>query len=310
MNRQVRQITEAAMMIAIVGVALLFNQQTGMLFDVYIYWFIAFPLMIYTAKHGLKKGVLPFIGMVILVLLFANMFGWIFGISSLLIGLGYGYGVRQKWGSGKLMMYTISLSLLSYFLSTFVFASFLGYNIMDEVNLLVEGLNQLMVYIPFELPIAIGDFALMASIVGLVGVGLLEGFFIHMMATLILPRFKINVPKFPTVYEMQLPKGFGYFSIATFILYTIMNLNVIVWSAELKNVIMFLYMICFIVNVVYGATVVLFLLAIYNKRKWIIFGWLGMFIPILNNGYMLLGVLDTMTLLKREILKQGMIERG
>lgn len=303
MKTSVREITEGAMMLAIVGVALVINQQTGMIFDIYIYWFIAYPLMIFTAKYGIKKGLIPFVGMTIFVFLFGNMLGWILGVVSLVIGLGYGEGVRRKWGSGRLLLYVIGLTLVSYFVTTVLFANALGYNIATDLQVLMDMLESFFGTMAATLPVSLADLVMMIVSLVLVATALMEAFLLHMFAALTLPRFKISMAKFPTVFEMQLPKWMGQFSLISIFSLLFLNFDLIVLSPLVKNVIMFMFMAAFLVNVIYGATVVLFFLAITNRRKWILFGWLGIFVPIINFGYVFIGIIDSLTLLKQELFK-------
>ena len=51
MKQDTRRITEGAMMCAIVGVLLFVNRQLANAIELFMYWVLTFPILIYTARY-------------------------------------------------------------------------------------------------------------------------------------------------------------------------------------------------------------------------------------------------------------------
>lgn len=300
MGTNVKKITEASMMVALVGVALIINRQTGMVFEFILYWFMAFPILIYSAKYGLKSALLPLLGMLVVGFLFAAPQTIFYLGISLLIGIVYGEGVRKHWSNQKLMFYTMGVSLVSYFFTTVLFAGFFGYDLTSDLAMIHEFFSSLDI----ALPIATGDFILMLALLTTILTALMEGLVIHLFAMVLLKRLKIETQPMQNLFDLRLSKWFGYGSIAVVILQ--MTMNLFTMSNALKNGIMFLYMIVFLVNILYGVTVAMCFLVVLGKRKHLIWLVLAIFLPFVNSLLMFLGIFDSIKDIKSD-LKRGIL---
>ena len=58
MVTQTRKLTEGAMMVALVGLMLFVNLQLGGMPEALMYWILTFPILIYTAKYGIRNGLI------------------------------------------------------------------------------------------------------------------------------------------------------------------------------------------------------------------------------------------------------------
>ena len=65
MKNDTRKITEGAMMVAIVGLMLFINRQLAGMIEYMMYWILTFPILIYTAKYGVKNAMVPSVCMLI-----------------------------------------------------------------------------------------------------------------------------------------------------------------------------------------------------------------------------------------------------
>ena len=54
MNNQTKKMTEGAMMVAIVGMLLFINRQLAGMLEMVMYWVLTFPILMYTARYGVK----------------------------------------------------------------------------------------------------------------------------------------------------------------------------------------------------------------------------------------------------------------
>ncbi|MGL5540961.1 MAG: DUF2232 domain-containing protein [Erysipelotrichaceae bacterium] len=300
MNNNVKKISDGAMMMAIVGVALFFNRQTGMVFELILNWFMALPIMIYCVKYGFRSALLPAFGMVVLAVILATPQTHFYLGCSLLIGLAYGHGVRQKWAGQNLLALTIGVTLFSYLMTTVLFAGFFGYDLGADIQMLQQVLQSL----PFSNPQMLGNLVLMLLFLTTILTAVLEGFVIHMFGTILLQRLKFATQPLPSIVQWRLPKGFGWFSLIVLVLS--FGSNLLALSPSLNNGIMFLYLIVSMVNILYGASVAAFLLVVFDKRKYVWLVALAVFIPFANNLLLILGIFDTVQDLKGDI-KRGIM---
>ena len=71
MNNQTKKMTEGAMMVAIVGMLLFINRQLAGMLEMVMYWVLTFPILMYTARYGVKSACVPAISMVLLSFMIA-----------------------------------------------------------------------------------------------------------------------------------------------------------------------------------------------------------------------------------------------
>ena len=60
MHTQIRKLTEGAITVAIIGMILIINRLGLGLFEQYFSWLLPLPLLVYTAKYGLKDAIIVY----------------------------------------------------------------------------------------------------------------------------------------------------------------------------------------------------------------------------------------------------------
>ena len=103
MNNQTRKITEGAMMCAIVGLVLFINRQLGNMLEYFMYWVLTFPILVYTAKYGVRNALVPSVSMLLLSFMISSPTTIFYLFSCIVVGLVYGGGVRKGWKNGTLL---------------------------------------------------------------------------------------------------------------------------------------------------------------------------------------------------------------
>ncbi len=283
MNRDVRRITYGAMYIALVGLLLFINQQTAMIFDVYIYWFLSLPILLYTYEYDYKNGLGVAFGMGFFCFIFGTPMTWVLGNTAILIGLVYGYGLRRKWSMAKLCVATFIFTLIAYLCTTYFFAEFFGYDLAGDLSFVDGLLNAL----PVALPIQAYQLVLMSLIL----LSALEAVMLNVLAFLILPRFKIYALKVQSITNLVLPKWSGYLGVGIYLLFNL-TIQSTMFSESLKSVIMILYLLVSILFIFYGYLQIIKLLRANNLKNLVVLAFIGMFMPIINNIYAIFGMLE------------------
>ena len=123
MNHQTRKITEGAMMCAIVGLILFVNRQFGNMLEYFMYWVLTFPILVYTAKYGVRNALVPSVSMLLLSFMISAPTTIFYLFSCIVVGLVYGGGVRKGWKNGTLLVFSGIFTFFSYLVTTILFAA-------------------------------------------------------------------------------------------------------------------------------------------------------------------------------------------
>lgn len=268
MKYRVHMLTEGAMMVALIGIFLFVNQQLAGILEYMIHWVLSFPILLYTIRYGMKQALIVSISMMLLSFIIATPTAVFYLGQALLCGMVYGGGVRNKWSNKLLLSTTGILTLVSYIITTIIFANVFGYDPMADIklaNMLAE---------TFSLQhIAIGQIVLAVSLGTVILIAFLQTISIHMLAILLMRRMRIEVNPTKTIFDLHLPKGIAYISICILVLFYLRNM--IKLEGNLLLVIVSGYVI---ISVIMCVEVMLSLLCMSVLLKKRIFMLIGMFL--------------------------------
>lgn len=207
MNRvEVRKISEGALILSMYAVVFMFNRQTAGLFNVYIAIALPLPLIIYVARYNFKAGLVPYVAMIILAFVLGEMIMFILAIMYGTIGLFYGYGIKKKWQNRQLIGVVTFSSVIVYFMTLVVFASLFGFSLEQEVNVMIDLLTNMDLAVDTNLMSYLTTIVIVAYIMA----AIVEGFLIHMLAQLVLKRFKIQIQASKPIEQLKFPKWTGW----------------------------------------------------------------------------------------------------
>ncbi len=114
MVTQTRKLTEGAMMVALVGLMLFVNLQLGGMPEALMYWILTFPILIYTAKYGIRNGLIAAFSTTLLSFMISSPTTIFYLFSCNVCGLFYGEGIRKKNGKTEYCIW--ELQFLHFFL--------------------------------------------------------------------------------------------------------------------------------------------------------------------------------------------------
>lgn len=152
MNNQTKKMTEGAMMVAIVGMLLFINRQLAGMLEMVMYWVLTFPILMYTARYGVKSACVPAISMVLLSFMIAAPTTIFYLFSCDVVGIVYGAGIRKKWKNGTLLLWTGIFTFVSYLITTVLFAAMFGYDPAEDVEMVKMLLD--FMHIDIGIPLA------------------------------------------------------------------------------------------------------------------------------------------------------------
>ena len=222
MHTQIRKLTEGAITVAIIGMILIINRLGLGLFEQYFSWLLPLPLLVYTAKYGLKDAIIVYFSSLILAIMLALLNTVVFVALTSFTGMIYGHGVYQKKENHWLLKRTIFLSGITYFLSMLVFARFFGYDVLAEVN----AVKEMMVQLGFNAVFAIENITWIIACM-IVLIAIMESLIIHLLAHFLLPKIKISIQPLKNLIDIRLALPFKLI---------LLILMILGWIVELKQI--------------------------------------------------------------------------
>ncbi len=259
MNSRTQKLTFGAMIVAIYGVLLLLNRQTGNMFADLFMFIFPIPMVAYSAKYGLKDS-LPVLVCTVLMSVFYGTFNILFySISESIIGTVYGTCLYHKKSAGRTMLLVMALSAIANVLSSVVLLSFYGMNLTTEITAMQtemtgvftqsgvlnqpgmeESISQLLTY----------DYMLRMYVIAMVLMGILQGFVIYQLSLVLLRKLKYPIQKPQPIESLFPPAWTGYVALIAFLLYYFSMM--VQWNNEhIKNAFMsagmcgYLYLVAF-----------------------------------------------------------------
>ena len=237
MVTQTRKLTEGAMMVALVGLMLFVNLQLGGMPEALMYWILTFPILIYTAKYGIRNGLIAAFSTTLLSFMISSPTTIFYLFSCNVCGLFYGEGIRKKWKNGVLYMGTAVFTFLSYLVTTFFLASLFGYDPKEDIEMISQLLSLFHIGQDLDLAKLTGMIILVSTIL----LSAMQALCIHLFAHVLLMRLHIETRKIKTIFEIHLPSYAGLLIFFIWVLYFMRNvikLNqevlgiLLIWDSE------------------------------------------------------------------------------
>lgn len=299
-----KKITEGAMMAAIIGALLILNRQTANFIDFAMFWVVPLPVVLYTAKHGIKNAMMLVVSVIVIAVIAGMPSALYYSVMGSILGLFLGDAVQSQKQQGVLLMISCVVSIVSTFLGMFVFASILGYNLMDETTLMVSMMSETFESLGMAGQLqSLIEFIPILVMMSLVLSALVEGVLVYLLSYIVLHRMKIKMTPMKPISQIQLPKLWGYVCFLAYI-GSILMLNMGLYP-EYSNVYYFIETICLLVLVINGYLCALTILAYKKMRKlsWVLV--IAVFPPFCFI-LLIMGYLDSVKNLRWEetILKQ------
>lgn len=221
MNRNIRKITDGAMMAAIIGAILLLNRQTAGILEGIMLYIFPLPTVFYGTKYGWKDSWMLYFSIALLGFLFATPQTLFLLLSEAFIGMAYGCGVHNGTATRTLVFRTVILAVITDIMTMLVFAKFFGYDIAEEITTLETMISDTFAKTGQALPetIEITSFLRNILVVSTIMTGVMEGLVTHFLSRIILKRMRFPTPRQISIAEYYPPKWSGYAGILGFVAY-------------------------------------------------------------------------------------------
>lgn len=297
MNRNIRRLTEGAMMCGLIGLILVINRQFANAFDAYMMWIVPLPLIVYTIRYGIKNAFVVTFCATALSFMIALPQTVFYVLASCLIGIVYGYGVRNEKSNQWLLGHTILASTLIMIVTAVLFAGLFGYDLGAELQLVLEMTSSMNVAIAENMARVLLYASLFLTCI-------LEGFLIHMIAYIVLIKLKIKVKGFTPLLQYRVPKWFAFISVVSII--GNMVVPYFTQNTQILEILLCVSSICSVIAILFGYLLVMMSIRV-TKKRYSIFVFFALF--LLFPKYVLfllivLGLIDMLTDIRDEMIRR------
>lgn len=274
-------------MVAVVGVMLFVNRQFANAIEYFLYWILTFPILIYTARYGVRYGILTSVCMLLLSLMISSPTTIFYLFCCVVVGIVYGEGVRRKWRHGILLLFTGICTLLSYLVTTMFFAAMFGYSMADDVAMAHAVLNLMHVNMQtLNMQWIVIGIAVLTTIL----VAGMQTLCIHLLAQMLLPRLKIETIPLKPMQTIHVAKCWGIIIIIIWIFF--LGRNVLKLNQEISSIRYILFICSYVFAVCYGVFACIVWTMLKWKKGFIFLVMLCAFLPYVQTLLACIGVFD------------------
>lgn len=212
MKKTTLQITEGAMILAMMGVFLLVDRQlAGSLSSVFAF-VMPLPMAVYTRKHGGKIGLMVLVAAFFLNIVLVNPLSLFLVSAQEIIGFFYGYlanhGQNFKQILWKMVIFGVLVQLIDFTISLKVF----GVNLDSQVKEMTDLFPNI---VKMYQPSVLKNLVYLSSIL----LGMLQALSTCLLSQVLLDRLKIQSPVLERFGNQKPRSLYGYLSTAAVILF-------------------------------------------------------------------------------------------
>ena len=231
MNNKTLKITYGAMLIAIYGLILLLNRQTGGLLEGMMTYILPIPIAAFAVQYGGKASLTVFVCMVLLSFFFGTFTSVFYAISAAVLGMVLGVRIYHKKDLTKTMLMIMFLTMACELVSMVIIAQITtGVSLDQDVAQMEQMMQQMMqkaaeqsgqtgVDVSALIPPA--NMLKKVMLISIAISGGLEGFIVFQVTLLVLRKLRVQVPKPTPVTAYYPPRWTGYAAFIAYILYNV-----------------------------------------------------------------------------------------
>lgn len=288
MDKKTIKITYGAMIVALFGVLLLINRQTGGMFQGILMYILPIPMVAYAARYGWKASIAAWAAATFISIFVSTPTTIIYAACEAFLGMTLGTCIYHKKDMTKTLLLIMFLCVISELFNAVIITAVSGQSLSMYVREMQAAMNESMEMMSRYMgddPRMEAQIALMKSmmsdaflarilLVSMAVGGAVQGFIIYEVSLLILRRLHIAVPKPKPVALYTPPSWSAYLGIVLFMLYNYTFAkpfeNEIVQSVmQVAGIVGVMYLMCF------GVIAVMLLVQAYMTKVKLVVGLIG-----------------------------------
>ena len=212
------------MIVAIFGVLLLINRQTGGFLEGVFMFIFPIPMVAFSAKYGWKDSLPVFFCTVLIAFLFGTFTAIFYAISMSFIGMVYGSCIKADRDMNRTLILVMVLCAAAELICSVALASLFGIDINQDIMAMQEGMNQMFEQAGISTASGIlsYDYLRRMYVISMGFMGAMEGLVVYYLSLMILRklRYPIKKPKPLTSYYPSKISGFIAFALVLVYIYT------------------------------------------------------------------------------------------
>ena len=281
-TKETKRLVYGAMMLAHYGILLVIDTYTGAFFNIFLYYLMPLPFVVYGLKYGFQMLLVLLFAAVCLGFLIALPSTVFLSLSAMLVSVVLYWGISQKKNSSVIFFATMLVTSMAQLLSMTVFASLLGYDIAEDLALLQQ-------YVPLSSQEVL-DYALPLFVVI---IGSMEAFIMMTFTDVLLFRLKMEKMVKFSLFTIHLSKKTGYLILGLISLAVLSN----------QPLIRGLGILAFLLAMVQGLSLILYYHVLKgHSRLMHILSLVGCIVPGVNIFYAVLGLFDIFSEIRQKLL--------
>ncbi|MBQ1826807.1 MAG: DUF2232 domain-containing protein [Erysipelotrichaceae bacterium] len=218
-KRRITSITYGALICAMAGALLTVNRYVLMGgLDLYLYWIIPLPVIVYTVRFSTRDAVVMGISMILLSFILSTPVTVFYVAGSVVAGIIYGDGLNRGRSATYLIVSLIVVSIIMIFLTSFVFAAAFGYDLLADIDFYRSMFSQFM-----NVPGETFSRTLILNIIVISTIlsSVMEGILVHILAFAVLRKLKMQLPPMRPLGTIYAPMWMKVFILAAIALYAV-----------------------------------------------------------------------------------------
>ena len=197
MNEKTQELTFGAMIVAIFGVLLLINRQTGGMFEGFFMFIFPIPMVAFSARYGWKDSLAVFVCTVLIAFFFGTFTGIFYAVSMSFIGMVYGSCIYSQRDMNRTLILIMILSAAAELLCTIALATVAGFDLNADIMAMQDAMNKVFEQAGVDVTSGIlsYDYLRRMYIITTGFVGAMEGLIIYYLSYAILKKLRYPIRK-------------------------------------------------------------------------------------------------------------------
>lgn len=287
MNVKTRAISEGAMLLALLAVLLFVNVQFASAFAL-LFFLLSIPYVIYSLRHGMKYGYIFAFSSMLIVFVVGDIASLFYLSSAIVIGLLYAYGMKQSYSYVSLLCMGSIANVIVTMIAVLLLGSLLGYDLLSEVKVV----QTMMISLVHWKADVVYQIALVSVVFSYLALSCMQAFIVLQASLVLLQRLRITQVKLKKAH-FRLAKTVALLCVVSgFILWFEMQQST---SSLVYSIALFVFVASYSLCIVNGVVYALSRIPTKKRNAGIVFVLLlTCFIPVLQTGVALLGIVDSL----------------
>ena len=251
-----KKLTSGAMLLAIIGAAMIIDRQLSYAFTNFIVLLVPIVIATYSTMYKVSDGILLCVGLLAFTVLFGSLTTYIYMPISIIVGVAVAVAIVKGFDRRKINFVAIITYTIAEILVVYAIMPLLGVSVSSQINNYIEAFDQMVKYSGMETTInsLIGNLSSLMAVMlvaSTVLMGILEGFLTSLLTAFVLKRFNIKDIGLNSPLDIKMPVWLAYTLMILTCLYMFVS-NGVIENETIKYIVLALSVVASLILVYYG----------------------------------------------------------